>query len=121
VQGSPPERRASARSTEKKTGLILFGATSSACPFAAVYEELRNGALTGVSTGSHFGLVVLLREGIAAWIASTSTRPATPTTAGVKERPAPRAAALLVGDAIRADIVAVLANMVMAIPEEKCA
>jgi len=120
VQGSPPECRARARSAEKKTGLTRFAASSGECLFATAYEQLRTGALAGVGTGSHFGLVVLLREGVAAWIASAPAQSVTETPAR-KERPVPRAATPLVDDGIHAAMVAILANMVTAIPEEKCA
>jgi hypothetical protein len=99
--------------------LILSGAASSTCcDFAADYEQLRSDVLEGASTGRHFGLVILLREGVAAWMAHASARPATITGGTPKDR---SMAAPVVRDDLRADMVVVLANMVMAMPEERCA
>ena len=39
----------------------------------ATYEEVRAHILVGSPGGQHFGLVVLLREGIAAWIERRAT------------------------------------------------
>jgi len=39
----------------------------------AAYEQLRSHRLAGSPGGPHFGLVVLLREGIAAWIERRAT------------------------------------------------
>jgi hypothetical protein len=67
--------------------LILSGAASSTCcDFAADYEQLRSDVLEGASTGRHFGLVILLREGVAAWMAHASARPATITGGTPKDR-----------------------------------
>lgn len=63
---------------------MLSDATSKACPLAAAYEQLRNGVLDGAGAGSHFGLVVLLREGVAAWLEGAPIRPATNTPASAK-------------------------------------
>jgi hypothetical protein len=35
---------------------------------AAAYEQLRRGVLQGPPLGGHFGLILLMREGVAAWI-----------------------------------------------------
>lgn len=94
--------------------------TSGECLFAAAYEELRTGALASVSPGSHFGLIVLLHEGVAAWIATASTQSATEAPARKETLVAP-AAAPLIGDGIHAAMVAVLANMVTPVHQEKCA
>jgi hypothetical protein len=70
----------------------------------------------GATCGGPFGLVILLREGVGSWMAHASTVPA--TAAGVaNDRPS---AGALVVDGVRADMVAVLASMVMTPREEKC-
>ncbi|MGH8578015.1 MAG: hypothetical protein ACREXJ_14125, partial [Gammaproteobacteria bacterium] len=71
------------------------------------YEALRAHVLTGSTAGSHAGLVVLLRQGVAAWMARCSAC----------SSPAPAAAHTatpLVGDEIHAAIVRVLASMALA-------
>jgi len=74
---------------------------------ATAYEALRAHVLTGSTAGSHAGLVVLLRQGVAAWMARCSAC----------SSPAPAAAHTatpLVGDEIHAAIVRVLASMALA-------
>ena len=75
------------------------------------YEVLRSHVLTDASPGGHAGLVVLLHQGVAAWMARRltcagpapiATRTSTPCTS-----------MSLVGEAIHADIVRVLASMVL--------
>ena len=41
---------------------------SAAADAAAAYEQLRHQVRTGSSPGGHVGLVLLLREGVAAWL-----------------------------------------------------
>ena len=75
------------------------------------YEALRSHVLAGSSAASHAGLVVLLRQGVAAWMARRLA------CAG----PAPaaaRTATLLVGEEIHAAIVRVLASMALAAQRE---
>jgi len=77
--------------------------------------------LEGTSAGGHFGLVILLREGVAAWMAHASAFPVARTAPTKAARPMP---ASVISDEIHTDMVAVLANMAMAIPEvpeELCA
>jgi len=75
----------------------------------AAYENLRRHVLAGTASGSPFGLVLLLREGLAAWVShgaiSTAALPAADR--------APRGAAPNVSDGIRASVVQVLASMVL--------
>ena len=59
------------------------------------------------------GLVVLLRQGVAAWLAYASTSPT--ETAGVS---APIPTALIVSNHLHAEVVIVLANMVMTFSPE---
>ena len=80
---------------------------------ATTYEQLRGHMLEGATTGGRFALVILMREGVAAWIAHAATTPVVITHA--KD---PVAATPIVSDDIHADMICVLANMAMAIPEE---
>ncbi|MCX5737092.1 MAG: hypothetical protein NTZ61_01065 [Proteobacteria bacterium] len=82
------------------------------------YEQLRSEVIEGGSVGGHFGLVILLREGVAAWITHAPPPPTTAVRVAAKDRPV---AAALIPDGLRADIALVLASMVMTAPEEKCA
>jgi hypothetical protein len=70
------------------------------------YEALRAQVLTSSTAGSPTGLLVLLRQGVAAWIARRSAC-SSPAPA------AARTATPLVGDEIHAAIVRVLASMVL--------
>jgi len=74
--------------------------------FGATYEALRHRVLTGAAFGGAGGLVVLLRDGLAAWMARGS--------AGAAAGPARRGAAPLVSDEIHAAVVRVLANIALA-------
>ena len=93
---------------------------ATACTDTSVeaYEELRNQVVSGSPSGSHPGLVRLLRQGVAAWVAqrSTCTAPVQPAAA-----PEPRTAAPLASDGLHADVVRVLANMALAGRQEMSA
>lgn len=97
---------------------FAFADPTSECRLAIGYEQLRSGALEGRIAGGHFGLVILLREGVAAWITHASPQPTPVVRAGAKERDPP---ALLIPDDLRADMARVLASMVMTTSEERCA
>jgi hypothetical protein len=73
------------------------------------YEELRSHVLTGDGNGP--GLMLVLREGLAAWLEGRGTR-----LCPSEVRPGLRtpAAAPVVSDPIHAGIVRVLASMVLA-------
>jgi hypothetical protein len=75
------------------------------------YEALRSHVLAGANTASPAGLIVLLRQGVAAWMArrSACTYPA-PAAA--------RTPTLLVGEEIHAAIVRVWASMALAAQQE---
>ncbi len=74
------------------------------------YEALRGHVLAGASAGgSHAGLVLLLRQGVAAWMARRLTC-AAPAAACTNAR--------LVGEEIHAGVVRVLASMAMAAQQE---
>jgi hypothetical protein len=76
----------------------------------AAYEALRRRVLTGAVFGGPGGLVLLLRDGLAAWMA----RGAAGATAVEAAGPERRGAAPLVADEIHAAVVRVLANMALA-------
>jgi len=94
---------------------VICSATSSSNHLAADYEALRGGALEPELSGGQFGLVILLREGLAAWVAHATSRPVAITPPASSERPT---AAPVVSDDIRTDMIAVLASMVRLDPEE---
>jgi hypothetical protein len=81
----------------------------------AAYEQLRSQAIAGATSGSHFGLILLLREGIAAWIARARIDFA-PAESPVD--PNFCAASSALPTEIHAGIVGVLANMAMASRKE---
>jgi hypothetical protein len=83
------------------------------------YEELRNHVLSGSSSSSsHSGLVLLRRQGVAAWVAQRSVCADSVQPAAV---PDPHAAAPLPSDELHAGIVRVLANMALAGRQEMSA
>jgi hypothetical protein len=84
--------------------------------FATGYEQLRRGALEGRTAGGQFGLVVLLREGVAAWIVHAATSRTAPR-ATTPDRPSRSA---LIPDNVHAAISHVLVNMVMTARKENC-
>jgi hypothetical protein len=71
----------------------------------AAYEALRRRVLAGSVFGGPTGLVLFLREGLAAWMARGA--------AGAAADPERRGAAPLVADAIHAAVVRVLASMAL--------
>jgi len=93
-------------------------AASAGCEIAEDYEQLRNSVLEGGNPSGCGGLVILLREGIAAWMVHASTRPATIAVPGAESRHAP---APDLANSVDADLIAVLASMVMASAKERCA
>lgn len=74
----------------------------------AAYEQLRQRVLAGKTFGSHFGLILLLREGLAAWISRCANLPL-PLEAAAQ----PRATAPNLPDPIHAGVVQFLAGMVL--------
>lgn len=76
----------------------------------AAYEELRRHVLAGSAFGTHLGLVLLLREGIASWMSRCSAYSAPVAPAADRDR---CAAAPYVSDEIHADVVRVLASMAL--------
>jgi hypothetical protein len=90
-------------------------ATDGGDPFAAAYEHLRSRVLSGSALNRRLGLVVLLREGIAAWMARGIAGPA---PVEVEDNPHPRDEAHLLSDEIHAGVVHVLASIALARKEE---
>ena len=86
---------------------------SAAADAAAAYEELRHHVQTGSSPGGHVGLVLLLREGVAAWL-ERSARGVTPAGASTVAAVAPA----VPFPQLQAGIVAVLADMVWTTRQE---
>ena len=75
----------------------------------ALYEQLRlHVHAGGTAPGGHCGLVVLRREGMAAWMAWCTTGAAEPVTAHQRPVSAPLAA-----DDLHASLVRVLASLAM--------
>jgi hypothetical protein len=83
------------------------------CNGVAAYEELRSHVLAGSPGGPHFGAIVLLREGIAAWIERGVAREGVPagSTQPWPLRPAPC-------DAFHAEMAYVLADIALKRGEE---
>lgn len=71
----------------------------------AAYEQLRGRVLAGKVFG-HFGLILLLREGLAAWISRCLPLP-------LEAAAQPRATAPNLPDPIHAGVVQFLAGMVL--------
>ena len=86
---------------------------ASAQAAAAAYEELRSYVLAGSSRGGHFGLVLLLREGVAAWIDRCAACFAPAASSAAPKRATP---AHLVSQEFHAGIVSVLAQQLRTPP-----
>ena len=82
--------------------------------FVAAYEELRRNAISRSICTAHFGLVLLLREGVAAWMARGSACAALATPAAAPGCPA----APIMTEELNTNIVGVLASMAMASRKE---
>ena len=84
-------------------------------PSQVAYEELRGVAVAGSAGGGRLGLVVLLREGLAAWVARRSMC----TDAVAIATPPPRRLGVpFVAGAVHTSLVRVLASMVLATSHE---
>jgi len=81
---------------------------------------MRSSVLERAGTGDHFGLVILMREGLAAWMAHASTTSTRPANALVHDNDRSSVAVIL-ADALREDMVLALVSMVMTNYQEKCA
>ena len=96
--------------------IVAHAAPTGRDVFGATYEELRRCVLTGAAFGGPVGLVVLLREGLAAWMACGSAGAAPVERTRDPDR---RAAAPLVSDELHAAVVRVLASMALGGREER--
>jgi hypothetical protein len=92
--------------------MIVGKAGDEAAIATARYERLRGEVLAGIKGGG-LGLIVLMREGVAAWLAQTPTRSTTITS--IKDSIA--VPPIVPGD-VHADMIRVLATMAMAISPE---
>lgn len=82
--------------------------------FVTTYEQLRSGVVQGTKEVGHFGLMLLLREGLAAWLARASTfliSPLPPIKKTLDATP-------LACDEMRAGIIRVFAAMAIAGTQE---
>ena len=75
------------------------------------YEALPSHVLAGSSAGSPAGLLVLLRQGMAAWMAHRLALTANHAACACAAPAAARTTTLLVGEEIHAAIVGVLASL----------
>jgi hypothetical protein len=73
--------------------------------FGTAYEALRRSVLAGAADGSQVGLVLLLREGLAAWISSGAV--------GAPVAPERRVVTPLMSDESDAAMVRVLATLAL--------
>ena len=87
--------------------------SAAAADAAAAYEQLRHHVRTGSSPGGHVGLVLLLREGVAAWLARSASG-VTPARSSTVAAVAPA----LPFPQLQAGIVAVLADIVWTTRQE---
>ena len=87
--------------------MTVLPVTPSASEPAAAYEKLRQHVVSQ-SCGSHFGLCLVHREGLAAWMARGVT-PIVPSFPALAPTPAP-----VLPDEIQASFVQVLASMALA-------
>jgi hypothetical protein len=79
----------------------------------AAYEQLRSHRLAGSPGGPHFGLVVLVREGIVAWIERRAACPGLAAPSATRTASGP-----LRSDQLHAEMVHVLADIALQGREE---
>jgi hypothetical protein len=89
----------------------MIGTGSTAATEA--YEQLRRHMLAGLPGGGRFGLAVLLREGVAAWIDRCAACPAPASSTSLNE-----AASLTVAPQLHAGIVQILASIALSMAQE---
>ena len=90
--------------------IAVHAAATGGDGFGGTYEDLRRHVLKGAAVGGAGGLVLLLRDGLAAWMARGAAGSAPVERAGHPER---GAAAPRVLDAIDAAVVRVLVSMAL--------
>jgi hypothetical protein len=77
---------------------------------ARAYEELRDHMLAGFSGGQHYGLILLLREGVVAWLERRIT---TESIAANITQPHACASKSLLAEPLQAELVSVLAGIAL--------
>ena len=77
------------------------------------YEQLRGHMLAGLPGGARFGLVVLLREGVAAWIDRCASSPV-PASSTIADEVVP----LTVAAHLHAEFVQILASIALSMTPE---
>jgi hypothetical protein len=77
---------------------------------ARAYEELRDHILANSSGGQRYGLILLLREGVAAWLERRIT---VESTAANITQPHACASKSLLADPLQAELVSVLASIAL--------
>ena len=82
---------------------------------AAAYEELRGHIMAGSPGGQHFGLILLLREGVAVWLERRITAE---STAKKLAGPDSSASKLLLSEPLQAELASVLAGLALIDREE---
>jgi len=82
------------------------------------YEALRSHVLAGSSAASHAGHLVLLRHGVAAWMARRLALTGNHAAWACPAPAAARTTTLLVGEEIQAALVRVLASMALGVQRE---
>jgi hypothetical protein len=87
---------------------------SGASDASGAYEQLRHHALTGSSRAGHVGLILLRREGVAAWLdhPTVGFPPAPPSTVAAVASPGRL-------PPLQAGLVAVLADLVWTARQER--
>lgn len=83
----------------------------------AAYERLRSGVLDAATTSGNYGLMLFLREGLAAWMAQATAS----NSAQARLEPDRPITAFTIADEVHGAMVAVLANMTMSRQQEVCA
>ena len=91
-----------------------------ACDFALRYEQMRRSVIEPTTTAGNFGLVSLMRGGLAAWMLHASVGSSQPVCTQLRDNE-PSPAALDGASAFRNDVALVLVSMVMTNHEERCA
>ena len=109
-QSASAQHRARTHSTGKKTNVTVSLAVRDRAE--AAYEQLRTSVCDSTS-GGHFGLALLMREGMAAWMAHASSGATTSEVQPTKPVGVPLAI-----DPWSAEVVRVLASMALAQTQE---
>jgi len=106
--------RSASNEAEKKTPVISGDAcVGNICPLATAYEALRFDALKARSAGGHAGLIVLLREGLAAWATRCGDWIGGQRHSSSIGSPPAAFSTPSISDPSRAAVVSALANMIL--------